>query len=997
MHLSSPALRTPPVVAAQPFVALLPNGTLLTRDGDALRFGDTRIAVKAGAATAAVVSGQVWCIACDGTLHRYTAAGAELGTSAIGAGASEVSIMGTARGPRAALIETEHKSVIVREEGAAIDVTELGANGSDRAVLIGTRAAERRGANMRLGTSEIAIPNELRAARIGASAVVLDGSTLLVEMVGAACSTIVQYSMRNLRVTGRVRIGHSRVVAVADRAGVVVISRENHIALLDLRAGRCTAERILNSAVAACAIDEQGVNVAIVDAAGNTIRLGRALTDVDGSTDAGTIVAVEGETLEQAAEAEAPTECSVEPVLVLAAVPVETATSTAEALITEAPTTEEPTAEAPTTESPTAADDPLANLYLHALGAPRADVLSREELADYLATVHAWVNGACAVAIAKRRGEASEHDDYRAGVEKFSAWQRRGAPHVELAHELGLSPMAATVLLVIAAPQIWCDLARTYALVTADGSRPLVDELLLATLLEAGIEEQAALARELDSDASLVRSGAVVMAGARPHAALTVHSAIARRLAGAQLAPVDGEELAALDFATLVGPRDAVLALARALEEPRSTPARIVLRGKAGAGRRSVARLLAACAGRTVDTATMQGDLAQQLRETVLRGHVPVIDLAGLPADDAARRDAVGAAIDNHAGPLFLRAEPTTELPCTPTESVEFPALDEAERAACWRTHLDDAQQADELAARYPIGPGAIARAAAAPDPIAALRASRGQRIARLADRVDRLASWDDLVVTDDVGDAMREVVARVRFRRTVLETWGMGQVATTSRGITALFQGGPGTGKTMAAGVIARALGYELWRVDLSKVVSKWIGETERNLAAVFDAAEEGEIVLLFDEADALFTKRTEVKSSNDKHANAATNYLLQRIDSFTGIAILTTNFGTAIDPAFRRRLAVQVEFPFPDEDERLRLWRAHLPHTLPTRGDLALGELAGTYELSGGYIRNAALRAAYLAAGRSSSPAITADDLRRAIALEKERVGKLGNGRIE
>jgi hypothetical protein len=408
--------------------------------------------------------------------------------------------------------------------------------------------------------------------------------------------------------------------------------------------------------------------------------------------------------------------------------------------------------------------------------------------------------------------------------------------------------------------------------------------------------------------------------------------------------------------------------------------------------------MLAARAGRDVEVVGVSApELAQRLRDVALRGHVPVVDLDGLPADDDARRTTVRAALDGHAGPIFIRAERDTDLPVTPTESIDFPMLDETERAACWRMHLDDAAQADALAARYAIGPGAIARAAAAPDPIAALRASRGHRVARLAERVDRLASWDDLVVPDDVGEAMRELVARVRFRRTVLETWGMGDVATTARGVTALFQGGPGTGKTMAAGVIARALGYELWRVDLSKVVSKWIGETERNLSQLFDAAEEGEIVLLFDEADALFTKRTEVRSSNDKHANAATNYLLQRIDSFTGIAILTTNFGTAIDNAFRRRLAVQVEFPFPDETERLRLWRAHLPRSLPTRGDLGLRELADTYQLSGGYIRNAALRAAYLAAGREGSPAITAEDLRRAIALEKERIGKLGNGRIE
>jgi hypothetical protein len=759
-----------------------------------------------------------------------------------------------------------------------------------------------------------------------------------------------------------------------------VLARGEHVALLDLREGRCVAERILTSPVAACAIDDAGSLVAIVDGAGNTIRLGRALTDIGGVANEVAGVVVDAP-VDEIADAE-----------VDDAAPVEEVARPSEPV--EAP--EAPRETVPRAETP----EPTA--YLHALGAPRAEALSRELRAEYLAAVHAWIEAVCAVAVAARRSDATAlataRERERAAAEAYTSWGRRGAPHVELAHELDLSPIAATVLVLVAAPQIWCELARDYAAVNADAARPLVDEVLIATLLQAGIEEQSGLARELDVDAPLVRSGAVVVApGVRPFAALSVHPSVARRLAGASIDPASATSWV-LDFADFIGPREAVAALAAALEEPRSVPVRVALRGKRGSGRRTVAAMLAARAGRQVDTvAANVPDLAQRLRDIALRGHLPVVDLDGLPADDEARRAAVRAALDGHTGPLFVRADREGELPFTPSESIEFPMLGETERAACWRLHLDDGARADALAERYAIGPGAIARAAATPDPIAALRASRGQRVARLAERVDRLASWEDLVVTEDVGDALRELVARVRYRRTVLETWGMGEVATTARGVTALFQGGPGTGKTMAAGVIARALGYELWRVDLSKVVSKWIGETERNLAQLFDAAEEGEIVLLFDEADSLFTKRTEVRSSNDKHANAATNYLLQRLDSFTGIAILTTNFGTAIDSAFRRRLAVHVEFPFPDADERLRLWNAHLPRALPTRGDLGLRELAETYELSGGYIRNVALRAAYLAAGRADAPAITADDLRRAIKLEKERVGKLGNGRIE
>jgi SpoVK/Ycf46/Vps4 family AAA+-type ATPase len=225
-----------------------------------------------------------------------------------------------------------------------------------------------------------------------------------------------------------------------------------------------------------------------------------------------------------------------------------------------------------------------------------------------------------------------------------------------------------------------------------------------------------------------------------------------------------------------------------------------------------------------------------------------------------------------------------------------------------------------------------------------------------------------------------------------VFEEWGMARVATTGRGLTALFQGPPGTGKTMVAGALARELGLDLYRVDLSRVMSKWIGETERNLANVFSAAEEGSAIILFDEADSLFTKRTEVKSSNDRFANLEVNYLLQRLDSFVGVAILTTNLGTAIDAAFKRRLQFRVTFPIPDEELREQLWRAHLPPGLPQAADLDLAELARRYQLTGGSVRNCVLRAAFLAAAEDA--VLDQEYLLRAIRLEYRSVGKLAEG---
>jgi SpoVK/Ycf46/Vps4 family AAA+-type ATPase len=186
----------------------------------------------------------------------------------------------------------------------------------------------------------------------------------------------------------------------------------------------------------------------------------------------------------------------------------------------------------------------------------------------------------------------------------------------------------------------------------------------------------------------------------------------------------------------------------------------------------------------------------------------------------------------------------------------------------------------------------------------------------------------------------------------------------STSRGLTALFYGPPGTGKSMVAGLVARELGLDLYRVDLARIVSKWIGETEKNLAEVFDAAEDGQVVILFDEADSLFAKRTEVKSSVDRYANLEVNYLLQRLDTFEGVAVLTTNLEGSIDQAFKRRMSLRLHFPFPDEDMRVRLWAAHIPTATPIAGDFDFKDLAKRFPLSGGYIRNSTLRGAFLAA---------------------------------
>ena len=444
------------------------------------------------------------------------------------------------------------------------------------------------------------------------------------------------------------------------------------------------------------------------------------------------------------------------------------------------------------------------------------------------------------------------------------------------------------------------------------------------------------------------------------------------------------------------------------------------MRGRTGSGRHTLLTSLAARAGRAlgvIDLSTVPretGQLAQTLeavlRRAMLRGLVPCVDSLDLiGAEDPDTKIQVAAILRTHPGPIALRLPTDATIPLDPGYLlVDIPTRNEQQRGESWSVALErhqiDLPDASELAARYRVGPGIIERVCAEvarrPDLPTdasawvrelddAVRQHLENRLGTTATRVTRLAKWTDIVLPEDITDSLLELTARVRHRKTVYEQWGFDRSITTARGITALFSGPPGTGKTMVAGVIARDLGLELYRVDVSRITSKWIGETEKNLGALFDAAEDGQVMLLFDEADSLFAKRTEVKTSVDRYANMEVNYLLQRLDSFEGIAILTTNFGNAIDPAFKRRLTYRVTFPFPDEEMREQLWKSMIPPQVPIAGKIDFASLSQRFRLSGGYIRNATLRAAFLAAEEGS--ALTHEHLERAIRMEFREIGKL------
>ena len=595
-------------------------------------------------------------------------------------------------------------------------------------------------------------------------------------------------------------------------------------------------------------------------------------------------------------------------------------------------------------------------------------------------------------------------------------------PLDELCEEFALSNLARMVLMLTAAPQLWGEIAQLYAIVTGNPARAIVDEHVLRQLLGPRVNPHD-LASELTPQAPLRRFGLVAAAADAPppFAGLQAHPLVLARLRGE---PLDADPAGELEvvlpgraLAELRLPAAITTALQDAVARTPAQPFRIAVRGRDGSGRRALLAGLAGLASRRLAIvhlgrigaaarASMQ-DITRALERCALAGWIPCIDgVDGLDGEDHASKERLRAVLAAFPGPLAVRLGRDAYPPLDPGYlRIDLPDLAEGERLDVWSDELaaggitSGGDSLAPLAARWRIGAGTIhrvvGRLAELPQPV--VSAQVDQAVAQhlegafgdVAEKIRHLPALADMVLPQDIVDSVKEFLARLRYQRRVFDDWGMHRVATTGRGISALFQGPPGTGKTMLAGALARELGIELYRVDLSKVMSKWIGETERNLGNVFSAAEQSQAVILFDEADSLFSKRTEVKSSNDRFANLEVNYLLQRLDSFLGIAILTTNLGTAIDSAFKRRLTFRIQFPVPDEEQREQLWRVHLPATVPLADDLDLEDLARKYPLTGGSVRNCALRAAFLAA--SDDVPVAQEHLLRAIRLEYRAAGKL------
>ncbi len=580
-----------------------------------------------------------------------------------------------------------------------------------------------------------------------------------------------------------------------------------------------------------------------------------------------------------------------------------------------------------------------------------------------------------------------------------------------LAERFGLDATAMAVFAAAAAPDLDVELSRLYTFAWADFTVKWPTAGFLAELVDP--QRPRAVLAALAPDAPLVGGRLVELGLATERAQMrpAPQVALSRRAVTVPepvLAWLRGEALPVGGASTWHGPAEApgdlvlhdalVETLERAIERllpagdgPGGAPTALLLIGTEGAGRRSA--LQAACARRSRAVLEIDLDriapaervpvLADGLREARLRGAMPLI--AGRAAfDDELPWPAIGGLIGRHRGPVAVNCPRTVAGPLAALDPIElrFEPLAAPRQLELWQRALGDAALAARMVERFSVAAGAIreavraaqhqirttgADAEQAPDAAALTHAVR-RRISHaldaVAEPVSTTLTWDDVVLPDDVMATLREIGAQARHRSQVYDRWGFRQKVAYGRGLGCLFAGPPGTGKTMMATILAADLGREIYRVDLSRVVSKWVGETEKNLSKVFDEAEKAQIILFFDEADSLFSNRTEVKGANDRFANMEVNYLLQRMENFDGMSILTTNFERGIDEAFKRRLKFRVQFPLPDAEQRTELWRRCVPAAMPVADDVKWSVLGRRFKLSGGNIKNAVVRAAFYAA---------------------------------
>ena len=611
-------------------------------------------------------------------------------------------------------------------------------------------------------------------------------------------------------------------------------------------------------------------------------------------------------------------------------------------------------------------------------------------------------------------------------------------PLIDLVERFGLSPIEARILLVLLAPELEPAFERAYAFAWNDFTRRTCDVGFVLAMAVPSFRQRCEVAHVFAPTEplrwnGLVESPRTLDPTERGFLGRPVR--LATRIAAFVLGDGSLDERIQPHASLLAGRttwNDVVLQredtdrLERTLRTAiEGGTARLALRGAPGCGKKLVLRaaldelglqLISIDLESAVGAGDFESTLRAARREALLQPAALYVDCTAYETEDdiprvtrltleRVMRDFPGilAFGASYHVPFFGGVRTLTD--------VFVPIPEAGERTALWRRALGRVKLApgtdpDAIGRQFPLSGGAITgavrgavqrarqRNAARPvvrrsDLLDAARQQLTGKLASLATRITTTLSWDDLVLPTESRERLNELIAFARNRKKVFDEWGFGALLPYGRGLSCLFHGPPGTGKTMVAGILAGELGMDLFRVDLSQVVSKYVGETEKNLGRIFDEASQSHSVLLFDEADSLFSKRTEVKSSNDRYANLEVNYLLQRMETFEGVTVLTTNFESGIDDAFKRRLRFRIEFPFPEQADRETLWRRMIPPSAEIETDIRWDDLAYDFELSGGHIKNAVLRAAFVAAERGDR--IRYEDLRTAGNLECKEIGKL------
>ena len=585
----------------------------------------------------------------------------------------------------------------------------------------------------------------------------------------------------------------------------------------------------------------------------------------------------------------------------------------------------------------------------------------------------------------------------------------------------------ADLLLLSMAPEISAGYGRIFAYLNDNLNQAFLTVDLATRILRTHRTERLGLQARMMSGAPLIRNRLLLLdppEGAETHTARRVHPS-GRLLqwlmeevelpAGIGFTPMD------ISRAPLIpGPtRTRIAEIAPGLDRAVTVA---VVGGTMGA-REGAAVAIARAAGRTIARVDLERcaqyleqpwDLIRELR---LSNALPyVVNVMNTQEDPALRNQVtqLGGALATLPFPVLIggsdrRAIGTLLGGDRPSITVQVHRTNLHERIDAWTDAFASrgwtTEYAHDLSERfYSVGGTTIdrvmeraeaecgGRAPSQESLWAAARECSRPEFRGLATHIIPRYQWNDLIISEKVRDQMQHIINFLAEQENVFHRWGANKVRARGYGIKALFSGGPGTGKTMAAEVIAGTLGLDLFRVDLSSVVSRWVGETEKNLREIFDAAEGGTAVVLFDEADALFARRGEVQDAHDRNANLEVGYLLQRMEDFNGLAILTTNMADQLDGAFQRRIRAHVRFAFPDAAQRAALWLRVFPEGVPTEG--LDPERLAQLQLSGAGVRAVATRAAFRAARRArqggAPAAVTMDDLREAAIAELAQQGR-------